>query len=435
MVCPQGWQEMMSLVQSLLISSLVGTVIWLMQISIKPLTQKGFSQTWHYYSGLIPVFFLLGGSEIITRLIPVIRAALPDTGTSLEPTTIAEAHVHLSPMEQIGASSSLFMKQLFDYLLRFYSTKQFMLILAVIWAVGTTVFLVVNIYRYLTFKRSILLESRICDTVQCPVKVFVSANATTPMVLGLWKPIVVLPNAQFGETELGMILSHELVHLKRRDLIVKLLVLIANAIHWFNPAAYSLNKQINRLCELACDDKVVENMDMENRRLYGETLLSMLEYGVRQRTVICTSSLCHPKEDIKRRLINLMNEKKMKKPVLAMSLAVAIAIIGSGGAAAYAAGAAAPVTIPTGKQVEGRNIYVQSPDGTVVYYDKDGNQTPAKTKKVYPPQKMTTEEIVNRIKGHIEKGLAVPQGYIDEIPQKNLNAINEAYNLKLQKSK
>lgn len=77
---------------------------------------------------------------------------------------------------------------------------------------------------------------------------------------------------------------------------------------------------------------------------------------------------------------------------------------------------------------------VEYPDGKLEAFDKDGNRVAAKPKESYAPKKLTTEEIVDRIKKHIEKGITVPQGYIDELPQQNLDAINESYRLKLQKS-
>ncbi len=432
----------MGLVSSLVVASIAGTLVWILQNCIKPVTQKFFSQTWHYYTGLIPVVFLLGGSEIINRLVSFINSVSSDTGVIPETGTIAERFLHVAP--QTGIGSTLLGRQSTDLLfgLGLDNLKEFAAFAALFWAVGVLVFVIVNVQKYRSFKRSVLLGSRICETVQCPVKVIVSANATTPMIMGLRKPTIVLPDIRYGEKELAMILSHELVHLKRGDLPVKFLMLVANAVHWFNPAAYSLNKQIHTLCELSCDEQVVRGMDSKNRRFYGETLLSTLEYGVMKKNVAFTSSLCSPKEVMKRRLMNLMNEKRMKKPMLALSLVAAIALVGSGGAAAYAAGSAVPdrsavpVKIPTGKQTEGRNIYVQSSDGSVVYYDKDGNKTevPEMRKSLTPP-KLTTKELVDRIRLFIKDNVPIPQDYVDQLPQKDLDAINETYGLKLRSTK
>lgn len=126
-----------------------------------------------------------------------------------------------------------------------------------------------------------------------------------------------------------------------------------------------------------------------------------------------------------------MKEKKMKKPVFLLSLVVAIALAGGGGAAAYAAGSAAKLPIDK-RVVAGSNVTVQNPDGTTQSFDKEGNPVAGKPKDRVT-KKLTTEEIVDRVTKHIEKGITVPQGYIDELPQQNLDALNERYNLKLQK--
>lgn len=417
----------------LLLASFVGTILWMIQNMLTPVTRKYFSQSWHYYTGLVPVFFLLGGSEIISRLLsfiaPAHREANPIPGSG----AIAETYAQVSTVEQTAAHVRLWITQLFDNLIRISSSKEFTLIATVIWAVGAIAFTVGNIQRYYAFKRSILRGSRANNDVQCPVQVIVSPHAPTPFIIGLWNPMVVLPDVPLEENKLAMILSHELVHLKRGDLLVKLIVFTSNAIHWFNPASYAMNKQVSMYCELSCDEQVVRHMDAAGRRTYGETLLSMLEYGVMRRNVICTSSLCNPKKHMKRRLTHLMNEKKMKKPVFLLSLVVAIALVGGGGAAAYAAGSTSK--IPTDKQVvAGANITVQNPDGTIQSFDKDGNLVPGKSKDSREPKKLTTEEVVDRVTKHIEKGITVPQGYIEELPQKNLDALNERYHLKLQKT-
>lgn len=84
------------------------------------------------------------------------------------------------------------------------------------------------------------------------------------MVMGLWKPVVILPDIPLENKELDMILTHKLVHLKRRDFLVKLMVLLVKTVHWFNPLVYFLSRQLNTLCELSCDEKVVREMDTES---------------------------------------------------------------------------------------------------------------------------------------------------------------------------
>ncbi|MFM1654821.1 M56 family metallopeptidase [Brevibacillus sp. B_LB10_24] len=435
---------MMGFLLSLIIASFVGTIIWIVQTGVRPITQKVFSQTWHYYTGFIPVFFLLGGSAIINRLVPFIRSILPDTGTSPLAGEMREPFVHILPSEQ-AASHLTFFNQQFANLSRLENIQGIAATAILVWAVGTFVFLAVNVKNYRAFKRSILQNSRVCEMVNGPVKVIVSARATTPMLMGLWKPAVVLPDTPFGEKELAMILSHELVHLKRGDLLMKLIVLAANAVHWFNPAAYSLNKQLDMLCELSCDEKVVQDMDRESRRLYGETLLAMLEYGVTQRNVVCTSNFCNSKKNMKRRLLNLMNVKKTNKSMIMLSLVATISMAGIGGLVASAAESAVPdravpskavpPKIPTGKDPQGRNVYVQLEDGTVLYYDKNGNvsEVPEMRKSVSPPE-YTTEELIDRIHLFIKDGVPVPPDYLDQLPQKDLDGINETYGLQLKRT-
>ena len=64
----------------------------------------------------------------------------------------------------------------------------------------------------------------------------------TPMMIGLLHPAVLLPQVDFSQNELPLILKHELVHYKRKDLWYKTLMMIALAIHWFNPVVHLMVK-------------------------------------------------------------------------------------------------------------------------------------------------------------------------------------------------
>ncbi|RXZ77447.1 M56 family metallopeptidase [Paenibacillaceae bacterium] len=406
---------MMELLLSLFIASFVGSVIWIVQSSIRPITQKFFSQTWHYYTSLIPVFFLLGGTEIMVRVISFFRSALSSNSVTMNSESIVNQIAHVPLVEHTTTGNSPFMGRLIDFLLQIGNIYALVVISLVIWIAGIIVFLAVNAKNYWAFKRFILEKSQVANIDINSVKVLISPNAMTPMVIGFLNPVIVMPDTPLGKKEMAMILSHELIHLKRRDLLVKFIFLLANSIHWFNPLVYSLSKQTNIYCELSCDEKVVQEMDVESRRFYGETLLSMLEYGVMRKNVIGVNSLCHSKEDMKRRLGNLMSVKKTKKSMVMLSLVASIALVGSGGLAANYASAAASTT-PKYLQEGGRNITLEMSDGTTISWDKEGNIIPTPPRQA--PREMTTDEIVERVRMHMEKGLSVPEGYVTDLKSK-----------------
>src|SRR5699024_768553 len=130
--------------------------------------------------------------------------------------------------------------------------------------------------------------------------------------------------------------------------------MITKTVHWFNPLIYHLSKQINNYCELSCDEKVVKKMDVESRRGYGEMILSVLDHGVKKRTNIGDDyviNFCSNKNNIKRRLLNIMNVNKMKKSMIILSIFASVLLIGIGAYAAYDYESQVPETSKFHKEV------------------------------------------------------------------------------------
>lgn len=330
---------MMDFLLYLIIASLVGTILCIVQNIFKLVTRKLFSHTWHYYSSLIPVFFFLGGTKIITALIDLIGSVLTYRSKDLiyQPTKFTEGLFYITKAEQYLEDASP-INQLFTILTKLENISEIMMWVLYIWASGMIIFLVLNFKKYVSFKHFVLQNHRVHNTKQTTSKVIISVNAKSPMAMGFLKPIVILPDVNFNEKELNMILSHELTHIKRGDLLFKLMIMFAKAVHWFNPSIYFLSRQINSYCELSCDEKVVQEMDMESRKSYGEMILTVLDYGVKKRSIIdvaCVSNLYNTKNNIKRRLLNIMNSKKMKKSMIALSVSVMVLLIGIGAFATY----------------------------------------------------------------------------------------------------
>jgi len=356
---------MNSLFFALGVASLIGSVVFLILLVLKPFTKKLFSTSWHYYMGFVPVFFFLGGVAAVNMLVEFVGKQFSALSARLNTSTIATAVDSNEGLPHVNAATPLDNLHYIDSgwtppfnilpeiapqnhlgnLPNLLDTEHIMAIgifLTAVWAIGAVLTVTINVKRYMSFRYAILKHSWVCTSVQSHVNVIISSVATTPMVIGFLKPFIVLPDVELSNHEQNMILSHELVHYRRKDVWLKVVILMARAIHWFNPAVYYLARHIDTLCELSCDEEVVMEMNKQERRLYGETILSMLQHSNVQRYLFCASGLCNSKKNIKRRLLNMLNTKKTRKSMVALSLAATFAITGFSTVAAYGIGRTAP---------------------------------------------------------------------------------------------
>jgi len=347
---------MSNLLQFIAIASVVGTVIFIILALIKPVTWRMFSRAWHYYMGLIPLFFYLGGVRLINMLIwqhpSGIYTATP-AGLYENLSTIPDTYVNISassglnnifymqvsPYHFLSLPEQSFIHSLQSGVswlfegLRFEFTPRLAIFLSITWALGAILFVAVNTWRYLIYRQNLLRHSRSCSSVEGPVRIAISKKATTPMAIGFIKPLIILPDIVISNCELDMILAHELAHFKRKDVWLKLVILATRAIHWFNPVVHFLSRYMHDLCERSCDEKVVIKMGIRERKLYGETILSMLQQA--QVSLICASGLCNSQKNVKRRLTDMLNVKKMRKVMVALSVVLTLVIVGIGGIVAH----------------------------------------------------------------------------------------------------
>ena len=207
-----------------------------------------------------------------------------------------------------------------------------------LWAAGAVLFLGVEGGGYLRARRKILEGSQARAGDQAALEALggtvpvLRAGVDTPMTLGLLRPVIVLP-PEVPEADLPLILRHELCHIRRRDLWYKGLMLLANAVHWFNPLVWRMAGQAGRDLELYCDEAVVEGQDNGFRRRYGQVLLQASSGGV---TAALTTRLGGT--EMKGRIMNLFLQKKKGTALVA---AVVCAALLCGGAVAWGPSSAA----------------------------------------------------------------------------------------------
>lgn len=149
-----------------------------------------------------------------------------------------------------------------------------------------------------------------------------SGQVRTPMVLGLLRPVLLLPEGQEVDE---VVLCHELTHLKRLDLAYKALLVAACWLHWFNPLVWWMSRAASENLELCCDDDVAAGRDAAFRRKYGELLLSTAE---EKPGPTLSSRFGGSKQAMRDRLANLFVKKKRGRLLACTAVAVLILVGG-----------------------------------------------------------------------------------------------------------
>lgn len=114
--------------------------------------------------------------------------------------------------------------------------------------------------------------------LKASVSLAVCAGVDSPMLAGLFHPVILLPRAPGagGLEALSLVLLHELCHLRRRDILYKALLYAAGAFHWFNPLVWMMVRQGIRDMELCCDDAVSALLTDQERKYYARTILNAI---------------------------------------------------------------------------------------------------------------------------------------------------------------
>ena len=212
-----------------------------------------------------------------------------------------------------------------------------------IWAVGTTLSFAMYLAGYMLFtlrvRRSLSAatpdDRRVYRSLPGKKPTLCRCAAySTPLMFGVFRPLITLPEQAYEEEVLLNILRHELTHCRRRDTLYKWFSLAVLCTQWFNPLSYLIRREIDRACELSCDETLLRSMDRADRQSYGETLLKMAAAGALPAGVAATT-FSTEKRNLKERLEQIMNYKRNGARLLAAVLTLAL-MLGLGAAAGAA---------------------------------------------------------------------------------------------------
>ena len=201
-----------------------------------------------------------------------------------------------------------------------------------VWAAGAVVSMGITVFSYFHFnfklKKKLMEPDNFTKAVYDSIPgrkpaLYISDSARTPLLLGVIKPMIVLPYRKYDEELLINILHHELTHYRRFDTLYKWVTSAILALHWFNPLSWFIHREFNRACELSCDEMLLRSMNKEEKQSYGNSLLLMAAQSPLPSAVVATS-FATEKRNLKERLVQIMNYKKSGTRLLSTIIAVVL---------------------------------------------------------------------------------------------------------------
>lgn len=204
----------------------------------------------------------------------------------------------------------------------------------VAWLVGMCVFALIFIIVYLKcrreFKTSLPVQNDFAacwlreHTLRRTVQIRQSDRIQAPLTYGVFRPVILLPKAIDWTDEAGLkvILAHELTHIRRFDTLLKLVLVTAMCVHWFNPVVWVMYVLANRDIELSCDEAVVRSFGETMKSTYAMTLIGWEERKSSLAPLISGFS----KNAIEERITAIMKIKKYSMPIMIVAVLLVVGL-------------------------------------------------------------------------------------------------------------
>ena len=196
---------------------------------------------------------------------------------------------------------------------RLFKDFNLLKVISVIWIFGACFLTCYGLVSYIRLKRSV------SDAVRFKENIYRTEKIASPFVLGLIKPRIYLPFGLSKEEEF-MVLRHEEAHIKRKDHLVKPLGFILLSIYWFNPLIWVAFILMCRDIELACDEKVINEIGFHNKKTYSAVLLELSAPG----RVIAACPVAFGEHIVSERIKNVLKMKRTGKILLALAIVICV---------------------------------------------------------------------------------------------------------------
>lgn len=165
------------------------------------------------------------------------------------------------------------------------------------------------------------------------LEILYSPKISTPSLCGFIKPKILIPVSiadNVSDEEFKYIIMHELSHLKNKDIILNWVITSLSVIYWFNPILLYGFHKMKQDCEFSCDGQVISRLSEGENLQYGNAIIRVLELGGNSRRLIGTTSMVMNSSEIKRRIIMISKYKKINIKSVLLGVIIIIIIGGLG---------------------------------------------------------------------------------------------------------
>ena len=184
-----------------------------------------------------------------------------------------------------------------------------------LWLCGMVVLLILALVS--------MIKLRLCvrEAVLYRENIYICDAVKSPFILGIIRPRIYL-SSSLSEEEMAYIIAHESAHLKRKDHLWKPFGYLLLCIYWFNPLCWVAYIMLCKDIELACDEKVIRDMNFEDKKKYSRVLLSCAT----QRRLVMMCPLAFGEVGVKDRVKLVLNYKKPSFWIVLISMAACVVV-------------------------------------------------------------------------------------------------------------
>ena len=313
-------------VKTLLWMSLAGSAMSLVLFAAGRLGRKVIPQTVLYYLWLL----------VLLRMVLPLPGLLPVSQELSQPVAVVAVTDQQAsqpvPSRENGAAGA-------EEVIRQSPKVSLWEAAAAVWLVGFLLCLGRKAIPYFRFRREVEkcsipageMERKTLDAMSGGRKpaLFRCTAIHTPMLLGIIRPVLLLPVQIDEDQTLAWIFRHELTHFRRQDILYKWFAAVVFAVHWFNPLTIWMGRELAMRCEGSCDEQVVKGLGQEERKTYGKTLIALAGQEM-AREVPLTTGMSLGKKQLKNRLLGILNQRRNAAVALVLTLLLMIALCGCG---------------------------------------------------------------------------------------------------------